>query len=270
MKRGTLYHVNTHHRTTEYFAPPGSISRTIWGNSDTLMLVFAGAAAEFALNRAVDWLFFTGKLPGDPIGRLFSTARFAQEIMFAEHAQAEQTIERIVRIHASVERQRGDTIPAWSHRDVLYMLIDYAERAYELLHQPLTPAERDDLFDTSQRFGTLLGIPDLPTSYAEWRIDRQLHLERDLVYSEHTSMLYAQYRRHLGPWRYAMLLEIQALLVPETVRQMLDLTPQSRTHRSIRLYRLIDQMGLRPLMQRLLMPPQYLADVRRLDVPIAA
>ncbi|MDQ3244245.1 MAG: DUF2236 domain-containing protein, partial [Gemmatimonadota bacterium] len=43
-----------------------------------VLLVFAGSAAEFALNRAVDWLFFTGELPRDPIGRLFSTAAYSQ------------------------------------------------------------------------------------------------------------------------------------------------------------------------------------------------
>ena len=28
-----------------------------------ILLIFAGSAAEFALNRAVDWLFFTGNMP---------------------------------------------------------------------------------------------------------------------------------------------------------------------------------------------------------------
>ncbi|MEJ7663471.1 MAG: hypothetical protein WKG07_29945 [Hymenobacter sp.] len=38
-----------------------------------VLFIFAGAAAEFALNKAVDWLYFTGRLPADPLGRLFST-----------------------------------------------------------------------------------------------------------------------------------------------------------------------------------------------------
>ena len=42
------------------------------GKGDTILFIFAGAgAAEFALNKAVDWLYFTGKLPTDPLGRLF-------------------------------------------------------------------------------------------------------------------------------------------------------------------------------------------------------
>ncbi len=62
------------------FVDPGSIVRRIWGDADTILFAFAGSAAEFALNRAVDWLFHTGKLPADPLGRLFSTARFAKDI----------------------------------------------------------------------------------------------------------------------------------------------------------------------------------------------
>jgi hypothetical protein len=60
------------------FVDRRSIVRTVWGHPDLILLIFAGAAAEFALNRAVDWLFFAGHLPRDPIGRLFSTVRYAQ------------------------------------------------------------------------------------------------------------------------------------------------------------------------------------------------
>ena len=55
----------------DWFVKEGSIVRVIWGKPDTILFIFAGASAEFALNKAVDWLFFTGKLPSDPIGRLF-------------------------------------------------------------------------------------------------------------------------------------------------------------------------------------------------------
>lgn len=53
----------------EYFVSRFSIVRKIWGKSDTVLFIFAGASAEFALNKAVDWFYFTGKLPADPIGR---------------------------------------------------------------------------------------------------------------------------------------------------------------------------------------------------------
>ena len=70
------------------FAAKNSIVRKIWGNSDTVLLIFAGASAEFALNKSVDWLYFTGKLPSDPLGRLFSTVTYAQKIVFGGSAQS--------------------------------------------------------------------------------------------------------------------------------------------------------------------------------------
>ena len=106
------------------FVGRDSIVRRIWGDGDMVLLVFAGSAAEFALNRAVDWLFFTGELPRDPIGRLFSTAGYSQHIVFADAATATRTLQRIRSIHGAVERERGQRIPDGAHRDVLYMLID--------------------------------------------------------------------------------------------------------------------------------------------------
>ena len=86
-------------------------------------------------------------------------------------------------------------------------------------------AERDDLYDVFRRMGKGLAIPELPGTYDDWTADRQLHLERDLAYSDFTAALYSQYRRHLGPWRYATLLRLQRVLVPDLVRRMLDLEP---------------------------------------------
>ncbi|HXG67604.1 MAG TPA: oxygenase MpaB family protein [Blastocatellia bacterium] len=132
--------------TMRDFVQRHSIVRTVWGNSDVILLIFAGSAAEFALNRAVDWLFFTNQIPRDPIGRLFSTVRYAQEIVFVDEATAQRTLDGISAIHHAVERQRGQKIPEWAFRDVLYMLVDYSERAYELLYRPLTVAERQEMF----------------------------------------------------------------------------------------------------------------------------
>lgn len=244
--------------------------RTIWGNADTILLVFAGSAAEFALNRAVDWLFFTGNLPRDPIGRLFSTARFAQEIVFVDEATAQRTLDRIRAAHQAVEQRRGQAMPDWANRDVLYMLMDYSQRAYELLHRPLTLTEQQDNFDVFRRVGVGLQIPDLPASYADWRVDRQLHLEHDLAYSSYTEALYQQYRRKLGPWRYDLLLQTQALLVPDRVRQLLRLAPRAPLSRLLWLYPVMNRLRLRSVAQRILMPPRYLDDVRRLDRSVAA
>jgi uncharacterized protein (DUF2236 family) len=236
-----------------------------------VLFIFAGSAAEFALNRAVDWLFFTGKVPNDPIGRLFATAAYAQQIVFADERTASQTFDRIRAIHSSVERKRGDAIPDWAHRDVLYMLIDYSERAHAVLHRPLTDVERRELYDVFHRVGLGLRISGLPSSYDAWRVDREHHLTRDLVHSRGTTALFTQYRKHLGLWRYGLMLQVQSVLVPGHVRGLLGLKRADWLRPVLRLYPFLVRVGFRSMIQRLLMPPAHLGAVRGLDhVPARA
>lgn len=249
------------------FVGQNSIVRRIWGDGDVILLIFAGSAAEFSLNRAVDWLFFTGRLPSDPIGRLFSTAGYAQGIVFADAATASSTLSRIRAIHSAVERGRGEKIPDWAHRDVLYMLIDYSERAYELLYRPLSVDEREELYDVFHRVGLGLGIPDLPLTYDEWKLDRDRHLERDLVSGDGTSALQASYREHLGGWRYRLLLLVQSMLVPAHVRGLMHLRRVRGLQLLVRLYGLLSLAGFRPIVHRLLMPSEHLPAIRGLDSP---
>lgn len=257
--------MTTNDQSTPYFVEPGSIVRQIWGDADVILLVFAGSAAEFALNRAVDWLFYTGKLPADPIARLFSTVRYAQDIVFLPDDKARQTVARMGAIHSGVEQKRGYQIPDWAYRDVLYMLIGYSERAYETLHRPLTNPEREELFATFREVGTGMHVPDLPATYAAWKKDREAHLNRDLVRSEFTDKLFQRYREQLGDWRYNLLRQVQGLIVPDQVNKLLDL-PQSRLlSRSLNAYGVLTKLGLRPVVQRILLPAEYLGQIRELD-----
>ena len=248
-----------------FFVQPGSIVRQIWGDADVILLVFAGSAAEFALNRAVDWLFFTGKLPADPIARLFSTVRYAQEIVFLPDDKARQTIGRMGAIHEDVEQKRGYAIPDWAYRDVLYMLIDYSERAYETLYRPLTNPEREELFQTFREVGAGMHVPDLPASYADWRVDRESHLNQDLVRSPFTDKLFQRYREQLGNWRYNLLRQAQAILVPKQVSQPLALPQKPLLTYSIGMYKTLSALGLRSVVQRILLPTEYLGQIRSLD-----
>jgi hypothetical protein len=45
-------------------------------------LFLPGLSAEFALNKAVDWLYITGRLPAVPLGRLFSTVMICKANCF--------------------------------------------------------------------------------------------------------------------------------------------------------------------------------------------
>jgi ER-bound oxygenase mpaB/B'/Rubber oxygenase, catalytic domain len=247
------------------FVRRGSVVRSIWGDADMVLLVFAGSAAEFALNKAVDWLFFTGKIPNDPIGRLFSTVRYAQQIVFVGEEEARRTLDRINAAHGAVERARGRAIPEWAYRDVLYMLVDYSERAHQLLRGPLSEAERAELFAVFRRVGEGLNVRELPGDYQSWRADRRLHLERDLAYSRHTAQLFEQYRRHLGEWRYQILLHVQALLVPERVRRLLRLRRRAFFSALAGGYGYLGGLGLRPLARRLLVQPRYRGEVEKFD-----
>lgn len=210
----------------EPFIDPRSIVRRIWGDPDLVLLIFAGGAAEFALNKAVDWLFFTNRLPKDPLGRLFSTVEYAQRIVFADERSAHETLARIRAAHCAVERARGARMPDWAHRDVLYMLIDYSRRAYELMYGRLSHVHERELYEGFLRVGHGLEIIELPATVEMWRIDRNEHLARDLAYSQYTKRLFDQYRRQLGPWRYRLLLELQGVLVPQRVRELLRLEPK--------------------------------------------
>src|SRR3954466_12459756 len=103
-----------------YFVDKDSVVRRIWGKSDTILFIFAGAAAEFALNKAVDWLYFTGRLPADPLGRLFSTVSSSPAIILSKKEAALRAIDAMAAIHAGVEGKRAVRIPDGAYRDVLF------------------------------------------------------------------------------------------------------------------------------------------------------
>ena len=247
------------------FVARGSVVRRIWGDAELVLLVFAGSAAEFALTRAVDWLFFTGKIPNDPVGRLFSTVRYAQSIVFADAETAARTIAKINAAHGAVERARAANIPAWAFRDVLYMLVDYSERAHRMLYGGLSVQEREELYAVFKRVGEGLNVRALPEDYGRWREDRGAHMERDLAHGRHTALLYDSYRRHLGEWRYQLLLQVQALLVPERVRRLLRLRRRAVFSAAVDVYASLPLPGLRPLLRRLLLQPRYWDEVAELE-----
>lgn len=249
----------------EYFVAPGSIVRRIWGKADTVLFIFAGAAAEFALNKAVDWLYFTGRLPADPLARLFSTVEYARRIVFADRVGAERAIDSISAIHAAVEAKRGRVIPDWAYRDVLFLLIAYSIQAFEALERPLSPAEKEEIVAVFGRLGRRMGVPELPSTYAEWLAARQRHLAHDLAASRYTTDLYRQYRRHLGGGRYHLLLQAQRLVVPPLVRELLHLGRWSWLPLPLALYRRTQQWPSSRWLRTALLPADYRAQILALD-----
>lgn len=248
------------------FVKKNSIVREIWGNSDTILIIFAGASAEFALNKAVDWLYFTGRLPSDPIGRLFSTVAYARKIVFASHEEALRAIDQITAIHKNVEQSRGTAIPDWAYRDVLYMLIDYSIRAFEMLERKLSEAEKTEVFNVFNDVGRRMGIKELPDNFSEWETDRDKHLEADLAYSNLSIDLYKQYRKHLGLTRYVLLKQVQALICPPNVGQLLSLRSLSFFLPVLALYKFFRFCKMDEIIKSVILPGQYMKQIVALNV----
>jgi uncharacterized protein (DUF2236 family) len=250
----------------DVFAAKDSIVRKIWGKADTILFIFAGAAAEFALNKAVDWLYFTGRLPADPLGRLFSTVAYARQIIFAKRDDALNAIDQITAIHENVEKKRGAIIPDWAYRDVLFLLIDYSIRSFELLERELTAAEKEDVFEVFRRVGMRMKLKGLPGSFTEWLSIRNDHLANDLVRSEFTEDLYRQYKKHLGPVRYRLLLQVQFKLSPHRVNELLRLKKRFWFSPLLAVYKFSRLFRADGILKNALLPNEYKTRIASLDV----
>lgn len=249
-----------------YFVKEHSIVKKIWGKSDTILFIFAGAAAEFALNKAVDWLYFTGKLPSDPLGRLFSTVTYAKKIVFATKDEADKAIAMLRQIHAGLEKSRGYAIPDWAYRDVLFMLIYYSIAAYELLEKPLTNEEKEEVYNVFYRVGKGMGLKALSPTYVEWLPVREAHLMEDLKQSDYTVDLFKQYKLHLGSMRFKVLVEGQKLVIPDRVRDMLHFSHFSWLMPIVPLYKLSKLLKIDWIFRNLLLPNAYKEQINALDV----
>jgi len=249
------------------FVEKNSIVRKIWGKSDTVLFIFAGAAAEFALNKAVDWLYFTGRLPADPLGRLFSTVRYARRIVFSSTDEANKAIDTMRLIHTAVEQNRGASIPDWAYRDVLFMLIYYSIASYELLEKKLSDDEKDEVYNVFYRVGARMGLKELPQTYNEWLPVRETHLLNDLQKSNYTADLFKQYKKHLGSMRFSVLIEGQKLVVPDRVKELLQFRDFSLLTPVVSIYKISRLMKMDWLLKNILLPSDYKDQINELDVP---
>lgn len=248
------------------FVQEHSVVRKIWGKGDTILFIFAGAAAEFALNKAVDWLYFTGRLPSDPLGRLFSTVTYARKIVFSSMDDANKAIDTMRMIHTAVENKRSAAIPAWAYRDVLFMLIHYSIAAYELLEHTLSDEEKEEVYNVFYRVGVRMGVIDLPLNYKSWLPIREEHLQQNLQKSDFTIDLFKQYKKHLGAMRYKVLIEGQKLVVPQRVKELMDFGEFSLLTPVVPLYKLTRVFKAEWLLKNILLPADYVHQIKELDV----
>lgn len=230
-----------------------------------MLLIFAGASAEFALNKAVDWLYFTGKLPSDPMGRLFSTVAYAREIIFSRYDDAIRAIDQITAIHQGVEQSRGAKIPDRAYRDVLFMLIDYSIRSFEVLERKLTLLEKEEVFTVFRQMGLRMGITGLPDSLLEWLEMREQNLKENLTCSIFTRDLYKQYRKHLGVFRFVLLKQAQVLVVPKSVNDLLGLGKLPLLLPVIAGYKFLQFIKIANLVRNAILPGKYKQRIAGLD-----
>ncbi|MGF7072269.1 oxygenase MpaB family protein [Mucilaginibacter sp. R-33] len=249
----------------DLFVDEYSIVRRIWGKADTILFIFAGAAAEFALNKAVDWLYFTGKLPADPLARLFSTVAYSRQIIFSEREAALKAIDKINAIHKGVETARGSQIPDWAYRDVLFLLIDLSIRSYELLEKPLSTTEKAEVFNVFYRVGKRMQLTDLPSDYQHYLQMRKEHLEHNLISSAFTADLYRQYEKYLGFVRYQIMKQAQLLTVPTQVSQQLPLGKIAWLWPVLKVYKVIKNLKPGKFLRDTLLPAQYKIQIQGMD-----
>ncbi|MCY7420273.1 MAG: DUF2236 domain-containing protein [Chitinophagaceae bacterium] len=250
----------------QFFVEQNSVVREIRGKSDTILFIFTGAAAEFALNKAVDWLYFTGRLPSDPIGRLFSTVGYARKIVFSLMHEANKAIDALRQIHAAVEENRGASIPDWAYRDVLFMLIHYSIAAYELLEKKLIDGEKEEVYNVFYRVGARMGLKELPPNYIDWLPVRNAHLIADLQMSKYIADLFKQYKKHLGAMRFKVLTEGQKLVVPDRVKELLPFSDFSLLTPVLPVYKISRLMKMDWLLKNILLPNDYKDQINELDI----
>jgi hypothetical protein len=245
-----------------YTCPP---LQRIWSSPDAILLIFAGGAAEFAAIKAVDWLFFTNALPADPIGRFFDTVRYAQHVFFCSYTEANATLAKINRIHHTVETARKAVIPDWAYRDVLFILIDYGERAHTIVYGPMSAADRETHFNTLIALGHAMHLTGLPATYEAYMAQRHQQLLEDYTNSELTDRLNAAYCKALGPVRYRLLQLLQGCLLPVELQAVTGLQPHPILAALLRLYRYLPGGGnkLRWL-QSIVLPTPYATQLRSL------
>lgn len=251
--------------STKYFTSDNSIVRKIWGKDDTILFMFGACAAEFALNKSVDWLYFTGKLPNDPLGRLFSTVEYARMIVFASEEKALQTIDHIKKIHEQVEDARQAKIPDWAYRDVLFMLIDYSIRSYELLERVMTLEEKKEVFTVFNAVGLRMGLIGLPENYAQFIHDRQKHLETNLINGHFTKDLFLQYKKHLGSFRYYLMLLVQSCMCHTIVKKQLKLKFGLISFTLIQLYKMSREINVDSFIKNQFLPDEYKERIKALN-----
>jgi uncharacterized protein (DUF2236 family) len=108
----------------------------------------------------------------DPLSRLLRTLELMHTVVYGNHSEATQALERFQTVHAHIQGQLSEAAgrfpagTAYTANDpelkfwVLATLIDTSLITYERFVAPLTPDERDRFYADAQILAELFRIPD--------------------------------------------------------------------------------------------------------------
>jgi hypothetical protein len=130
----------------------------------------------------------------------------------------------------------------------------------------LTDEEKEEVYNVFYRVGNGMGLKVLPNTYKDWLPVRASHLKDDLQKSDYSIDLFKQYKKHLGAARYKVLIEAQKLVVPETVRSLMQFGDFSWLKLTVPLYKFSRRIKLDGLIKFLLLPSEYKAQIKELDI----
>jgi uncharacterized protein (DUF2236 family) len=169
-----------------YYFPPGqSIARRVHGERSVGLLYGQRAL----LIGALEPLTYTGTMSstksGDwPFTRLARTAKIQETVFLGTREEADKALAAVYRLHERIKGSLAEAAganpagAAYSAFDpklmlwTLAVIADSGRAMYEAMVRPLSPSEREALWQDYVRFGELFGLPprEVPGSYPEFRV----------------------------------------------------------------------------------------------------
>ena len=152
--------------------------------------------------------------------------------------------------------------------NLVFMLMKFTillvlEKVVEL---KLSNQEKEDVFDVFYRLGSRMNLSKLPTNYTAWEKQYHEQMKDDLVKSDFTVDLFKQYKKHLGAFRYKILLESQKLVIPEQVRKLMGFNRINWVSPLLAFYKFSRLIHMDKLFKSLLLPPAYKKQIQELDI----
>ena len=236
-------------------------TRSLWTDTDHILLVYVGSAAEFALVEENHWLFYTNKLPSAPLNRLVSTLVWNRKVMEIPQSEAIVLAKTIRGFHDTVEDERRNEeggapkISNKAFRAVGAMLIDYAILAEEYLSgTTVSDSDCETYYKDQKQFFEAMGITGWEDSYDEYRTSRTLEIQDDLLPNVFTDKLFDSYRQDLGWFRYTLLHLFMGYFLTEEVRAKVNIPKRTWFKPAYALYPLIHGTALAKVVHVLLLP----------------